>query len=257
MTYALVTGASKGIGKAIAIELAKRNINVLLIARSSAQLAETANEIKSTYNVSVDFLASDLSLNNAAETIHNWTKEKQYTVNILVNNAGYGLSGAFETYATADVTNMMQLNMVTLVQLCHIFLPELKQQSNAYILNIASSAAYQAVPYLSVYAASKAFVLNFSRGIANELKRTPVSVTCVCPGPTDTGFNDRAQVGEKARNAADKLNATPTSVAVTAVNAMFHKKRELITGAVNKAGAFFAWLLPKGFIENTSASLYK
>jgi len=257
MTYALVTGASKGIGKAIAIELAKRNINVLLVARSYTELQQTAEEIRNTYNVSADFLASDLSLSNAAATVYNWTKEKQYTVSILVNNAGYGLSGPFDHYSVEEHTNMMQVNMLTIVQLSRIFLPELKQQPQSYILNIASSAAYQAVPLLSVYAASKAFVLNFSRGIANELKDSSVSVTCVCPGPTDTGFNQRAQVGKKALNAAEKLNAQPQSVAATAVNAMFHKKRELITGFVNKLGAFFAWLLPKGFIETTSASLYK
>jgi short-subunit dehydrogenase len=257
MTYALVTGASKGIGKAIAIELAKRKINVLLVARSYLELQQTAEEISNTYHVSTDFLASDLSLANAATTVYNWTKEKQYAVSILVNNAGYGLSGPFEHYSIEEYTNMMQVNMLTTVQLCRIFLPELKQQPQSYILNIASSAAYQAVPLLSLYAASKAFVLNFSRGIAYELKDSRVSVTCVCPGPTDTGFNQRAQVGKKALNAAKKLNAQPQSVAATAINAMFHKKRERITGFINKLGAFFAWLLPKGFIETTSASLYK
>jgi uncharacterized protein len=257
MTYALVTGSSKGLGKAIAIELAKQNINVLLIARSHAELAQTAAEIKSAYKVSADFFVSDLSAPNAVSDIYNWTKEKKYPINILVNNAGYGLSGLLENNSIADNTSMMQVNMLAVVQLCQYFLPELKQQPKAYILNIASSAAYQAVPYLSVYAASKAFVLSFSRGIATELKSSSVSVTCVCPGPTDTGFNQRAKVSGKALKTANKLNADPAIVAKTAVEAMFSEKRELITGFVNKLGAFFVWLLPKGFIESTTANLYK
>ncbi len=207
--------------------------------------------------MNADFLATDLSSNNAATVVFDWCKEKQYDVSILVNNAGYGLSGSIDNYSIADNTNMMQLNMITLVQLCQIFLPSFKQQSKAYILNIASSAAYQAVPLLSIYAASKAFVLNFSRGLSYELKDTSISVTCICPGPTDTDFPKRAQVGEKGIKTAEKLNLSPKTVAGIAVDAMFNKKQEVITGFVNKVGAFFSWLLPKRFIEQTSASLYK
>src|SRR5260221_14669545 len=108
MTYALITGDSKGIGKAIAIELAKKKINVLLVARSVEQLQLTSKEIRDTYIVDVDFLATDLSLNNAAITVYNWCKEKNYTINILVNNAGYGLSGAFENYSAEANSNMLQ-----------------------------------------------------------------------------------------------------------------------------------------------------
>jgi len=257
MTYALITGGSKGIGKAIAIELAKKKINLLLVARSPDILQETATEIKSTYDVEVDFLATDLALNNAAETVYNWCCEKKYNINILVNNAGYGLSGSFVDEPAANNANMMQLNMVTTVQLTHIFLPMLKQNPKAYVLNIASSAAYQAVPFLSLYSASKSFVLSFSRGLSHELKKTPVSVTCVCPGPTATDFNSRAGLNEKATKAAEKFSVPPTSVAVIAVKAMFAGKREVIVGFVNKLSAFGAWLLPKGFIENTAAGIYK
>jgi len=257
MTYALITGGSKGIGKAIAIELAKKKINILLVARSVDQLQTTAKEIRDNYHVEVDFLSTDLSLSNAAQTVFNWCIEKRYSVYILVNNAGYGLSGPFESYTAERNNNMLQLNMITTTQMCHIFLPMLKQQTRAYILNIASSAAYQAVPYLSLYAASKKFVLNFSRGLSHELRRTSVTVTCVSPGPTDTDFPTRAELNEKARKAAEKFHVPPQPVAAAAVKAMFAGKREIVVGFVNKLAAFLAWLAPKSITENTAANIYK
>ena len=257
MNYALLTGASKGIGRAIAFELAKKKINVLLVARSSTPLKETAEEIKRLYGVEADYFVADLSVHNAAQDVYNWCRSNNYHINILVNNAGYGLSGDFDSYSVEENTNMMQLNMITLVQMCNIFLPELKEQPKSYILNIASSAAYQSVPFLSLYSASKSFVLVFSRGLAYELKDSHVSVTCICPGPTDTDFPKRAQVGKKALKAAAKFNLMPQVVAEISVKAMFNKKREVITGFANKLGAFFVWLLPKSIIESTSASLYK
>ena len=142
MGYALITGASKGIGKAIAEELAARNFNVLLVARSEEALRENAKFISEKYHVKADYLAADLSLSDSADSIYQWCTEKNYTVQILVNNAGYGLSGPFEKYPAGENTNMMQLNMLVPVMLCQLFLPTLRSQPKAYILNIASSAAF-------------------------------------------------------------------------------------------------------------------
>lgn len=257
MEYALITGASKGIGKAIAEELAARKFNVLLIARSENELKKTASEIAEKYKVNTDFLVLDLSVINAAENIYNWCKQKNYAVQILINNAGYGLSGPFEKYSYAENMNMMSLNMITPVQLCQLFLPDLKAQPKSYILNIASSAAYQAVPNLSLYAATKSFVLSFSRGLRQELSKTNVSVTCVCPGATDTDFVKRAQVSEKGLKAADKVNMMPEDVAKIAVQSMLAGKAEVITGIINKLGAFMVWLLPKGLVEKTAMKIYE
>lgn len=257
MTYALITGGSRGIGKAIAIELAKKKIPILLVARSADQLQSVAKEIRNNYQVDVDILATDLSAGNAAQAVFNWCREKNYSIHILVNNAGYGLSGSFESYTAEVNTNMLQLNMITTVQMCHLFLPLLKLQPKAYILNIASTAAYQAVPFMSLYAASKSFVLSFSRGLSQELKRTSVSVTCVSPGPTDTDFPNRAELKDKARKAAAKFHVPPQPVAALAVKAMFARRRELIIGFVNKLAAFLAWLAPKGITESTAANIYK
>ena len=257
MEYALVTGASKGIGKAIAIELAAHGFNVLLVARSGELLEQVATGITTLYPVKADWLSLDLSAAEAPQTVCDWCRAKGYAVSVLVNNAGYGLSGPFEKYSPEQYTNMMTLNMSTLVSLTRLFLPDLRNQSRSYILNIASSAAYQAVPGLSIYAATKAFVLMFSRGLRQELHKTSVSVTCVCPGATDTDFPNRAQVGPKGLKAAEKVNMSPETVALLATRAMLSGKTELITGFVNKLGATLAWLLPKTLVERTAGKIYE
>jgi hypothetical protein len=257
MNLALITGASKGIGKAIAEELAMRKSNLLLVARSAERLQEVAREFREKYAVEVDFIAIDLSLPESPEKVFHWCKEKNYRIDILVNNAGYGLSGLFDKYSISDNINMVQLNVLALVKLCQLFLPELKQQSKSYILNIASSAAYQAVPYLSLYSASKSFVLSFSRGLHQELKKTSVSVTCISPGSTETDFVVRAQIGEKGLKTASKVNMQPADVARISVKSMFAGKTEVVVGFLNKLGAFMAWLMPKGLIETTVMKIYE
>ena len=257
MSYALITGASRGIGLAIATELARRKFDLLLVARSESPLQQTAQQLATQYGVKTDFLAVDLAEAEAPQQVFDWCKQKKYTIQMLVNNAGYGLSGLFETHALSEHLNMMSVNMTALVELSYLFLPQLKQQPKAYILNIGSSAAYQAIPRLSLYAASKSFVLQFSRGLHRELRQTPVSVTCVCPGATDTNFVDRAQIGDKGRKAAEKVNMTPEAVAKQAVEATLSGKAEVVTGILNKAGKLMAWLLPKGLVEKTAGSIYE
>jgi uncharacterized protein len=256
MPFALITGASKGIGKAIARDLAARGYDLLLVARSEDLLKETASEIAAGSRIDCQWLALDLSGDQAAARVYEYCKQHALPVSILVNNAGYGLSGPFEKYTAETHAEMLHLNIVTLVSLTRLFLPELKKQPAAYVLNIGSSAAYQAVPFLSAYAASKSFVLNFSRGLRGELKGTNVSVTCVCPGPTDTNFVNRANIGETGQKAAARFNMSPESVAHIAVDSLFKRKAEVITGAMNKLSAFFAWLFPKSMVEGIAKKLY-
>ncbi len=257
MTYAIITGASKGIGKAIAFELAKKKVNVLLVARSEDILKELSQEIIQKFGVKAAYLAIDLTLLSAPQFIKQWCDKNNYVVNILVNNAGYGLSGAFDKYTVEDYNAMLQINICSVVDMCHIFLHDFKKLTQSYILNIASTTAYQSVPGFSMYAASKAFIKSFTRSLNYELHNTTVSVTCVSPGGTDTDFAIRAAVSNKALKAADKLNMTPEAVAVIAVRAMFNKKTEVITGLVNKLGAFASWLLPQKFVEGNLYKLYK
>ena len=257
MSYALITGASRGIGLAIATELACRNYNLLLVARSGDLLERLAQKLAVDHGVKTDFLAIDLAGAAAPQQVADWCLAKQYDVSVLVNNAGYGLSGQFEQYSVAENLAMMQVNMTSLVQLTQLFLPQLHKQKQAYILNIASSTAYQALPGMSLYAATKVFVLNFSRGLHHELAGTSVSVTCISPGATDTGFNDRAKINQKAREAAKKITMTPEAVAKQSVAGMLAGRAEVITGGINKLGAFAAWLLPKALVEKAAYKIYK
>ncbi|HYO21858.1 MAG TPA: SDR family oxidoreductase [Flavisolibacter sp.] len=257
MAVALITGASKGIGKAMAFELATRGYNLAIVARSEELLKQIKADIEATYKVKVDYLATDLSSATAAQEVFNWASQHHFDVSVLVNNAGYGLSGAFESYPLDQHVNMLQVNCTTLVQLTYLFLPQLKKQSQAYILNISSSSAYQAVPYLSLYAGSKAMVLLFTRGLRHELRKTSVNVTCISPGATDTEFNSRAKIGPKAMKAAKKVMMTPEQVGKVAIDSMFSKKAEVVVGVLNKLGGLLSWLLPKKLVETTTANLYE
>src|SRR6185312_7219041 len=216
MAYALITGGSKGIGKAIAENLAKRKYNILLAARSENLLKENAAELEKKFGVKTDILVVDISASDAAKKIADWCVSKNYDVSILVNNAGYGLGGAFHKLSLDEQLNMMHLNMDSLVQLTYMMVPVLKKaQGKKYILNVASTAAHQSVPFLGVYSASKAFVLSFSRAIHHELKEENISVTCLCPGPTDTNFINRAGMTsfKKVMKQSERFNMRPEAVA--------------------------------------------
>lgn len=253
--YALITGASKGIGKSIALLLAKAGYNLLLVARSETELKELSSLLQKEYGIQVGYLATDLSLTGAAEKTASWCTSYTSALTILINNAGYGVWGNFESLSLSDQMNMLQLNINAVVELTYHLLPLLQQQNQSYILNIASTAAYQALPGFSLYAASKSFILNYSRAIRYELKHSPVSVSCLCPGPTDTAFASRAGLDAFA-DLAEKFNMSPDEVAQTAVKGMFSKKAEMIPGLTNKISSFFASILPKTLVERVAASLY-
>jgi short-subunit dehydrogenase len=256
MPFALITGASKGIGKSIAELLAARGYDLLLVARSGDLLEQVASEIHSSTKRNCKWLALDLARDQAAESIYEWCNQNQFEVTVLVNNAGYGLSGSFEKYSAQEHADMLKVNIFTLTKLTRLFLPGMHKQPAGYILNIGSSASYQAVPLLSAYAASKAYVLSFSRGLYQELRKTNVSVTCVCPGPTDTNFVNRANISVKGQKAAERFGMSPQTVAHIAVESLFRRKPEVITGGLNKLSAFFAWLLPKSIVEGVAKKLY-
>ena len=258
MNFALITGASKGIGKSLAFALAKRKTNLLLVARSGDLLEEISISIKKQYSVEVDFLSIDLSHQDSSKLIYQWCLDKGYSVNILINNAGYGLWGEFDKLGLTEQNNMMQLNMFALVNLTYEMLPLLKLNNQAYILNVSSTTAYQAIPTLSLYAASKAFVLLFSRGLKLELEKSNVKVSCICPGPTSTGFIERAGMGGGImEERAEKFSMTSDKVAEIALTGMYAGNAEIIPGIANKVGAMFTFFAPKWLTEKITASLYK
>ncbi|GAA4348014.1 SDR family oxidoreductase [Hymenobacter saemangeumensis] len=260
MAYALVTGASRGIGRALALSLAECGYDLLLVARSGEALQELASEIILKHQREADFLAIDLAEPEAATTVAGWVQQQTPNLAVLVNNAGYGLWGRFEQLPLAEQQNMLQLNMALPVALTHALLPALRagrDSQKSYILNVASTAAYQAVPSLTLYAASKAFLLSFSRGLRYELKDTKVSVTCLCPGATTTSFADRAGMGSELQKTAEKVSMTPEAVAAVAVAGMLSGQAEVVPGIINKVSAGLTSLVPKGLTERIAAGIYE
>lgn len=254
--YAVITGASKGIGKSIAKSLAKRGYHLLLIARSEDELTQLAQEISLQYQVEVNTFPIDLALSDSANAVVDWINQHEYKVTILINNAGYGLWGSFANLNLEEQLQMCRLNMDTVVQLCHLLLPLLLREKQSYILNVASTAAYQAVPTLAIYSATKSFILSFTRALRFELKNTPVSVSCLSPGPVDTGFAKRAGLDAFSKM-AEKFNMKPDHVAEIAVKGMLAKKSEIIPGFSNVISVYANRILPKAMIEKIAAGIYK
>ena len=255
--YALVTGASRGIGRAISLLLARRGYDLLLVARSEDQLRALAQEISAKHQRQAHVLATDLAAPAASEAVAAWAAGQTDQLAVLVNNAGYGLWGRFEQLGLAEQQNMLQLNMALPVALTHALLPALHRAPRAYVLNVASTAAYQAVPSLTLYAASKAFLLSFSRGLRYELKTSKVSVSCLCPGATTTSFADRAGMGAELQATANKVSMTAEAVAEAAVAGLLAGEAEIIPGIFNKVSAGLTSVVPKGLVEKLAAGIYE
>jgi uncharacterized protein len=256
MAYALITGASGGIGLCMARELAQRKVDLLLVARSKDKLSKICEELKKEFPIKADYLSLDLSESNSVSSLMNWLKEKSYPISILINNAGYGIWGTVESTSPEKLNNMMQLNMNVVANLCHAMLPELKKHPKSYILNVASTAAYQAVPTLATYAASKAFVILFTRGLRMELKNTSVSVSCLSPGATSTNFIDRAGM-ELMKEKAEKFSMKPEAVAKIAMEGMFKGKAEILPGFINWISVQLTYFMPKFIPEKIAEGLYR
>lgn len=255
MNFTLVTGASKGIGKALAEEFAKRGHNLILVARTEKTLKEVANELEDAYGVKVVYLAQNLNEENAAQIAFDWCSEQKYDVNILVNNAGFGLHGYFHKMEAKELKKILNLNIDAIVLLVHKFIPELKRHNNAHILNISSTAAFQPVPYLNLYAASKAFLNSFSGALREELQVLGINVSCLAPGPTDSDFfNDSGVAGDIDLSS---VKMSPQEVAEIGVTGMFNKKALIIPGISNKFGAFFSKRISSTPIVKLVAKLFK
>jgi uncharacterized protein len=257
MKYALITGASKGIGKEMAICLAKKDYNLLLVARSEKLLEETANYLSEKYQKTVHYLPLDLSENGAVDKIITWIQQHQFPVNVLINNAGYGLWGNFDELEWNDQRNMLSLNVNTLVELTYKMIPVLESQpAPRYILNVGSMAGVQPVPGLNLYAATKSLVNHFTRGLSWELRRKNISVTLLSPGGVRTDFVNRAGMQAIAQK-ADKMSMNANEVAAKAIRGMLKGSREVVPGFTNRFGIFMERLFPKSFVERMAGSIYQ
>lgn len=232
-SYALITGSSQGIGKAYAMELAQRGYNLLLVALPEPKLDETVTEIKSKYQIEIDYLGIDLAELDAPQKVYNWTKEKGYIVDILINNAGIAGTSVFEKsdIQYSDVRILVNVRALTL--LCRLFIPDLKSQNKAYILNTGSLSAYYSIPYKSVYCATKAYVLNFTKAIRDELYGSTVSVSVVCPNGVYTNEGTFGRIN--AHGTKGRMTATSAEeLAKIAIDGMFKKKSVIIPLFINK-----------------------
>jgi uncharacterized protein len=256
MPKAIVTGASKGLGKALAIALGNRGYDLLLIARSADLLQKTADQILLQNQVKVHTLPLDLSDLNAGERILTWCREQQFNPSVLINNAGYTCYGFFENLKWVEQRDMLSVNLVNLVALTHYLLPLLKQQPHGYILNVSSTTAFQPIPTMAVYAASKSFVRSFSRSLRYELRKSTVSVTCLIPGTVATEFMDRAGM-EALKPTAKKFEMKAEVVARAGLNAMFKKKAESIPGFTNYVSAKLTNLVPDAWLVKIAAGIYE
>src|SRR5712691_4875572 len=189
---ALITGASFGIGQELAGIFAREGYNLVLVARTADKLRQLASELEKAHGTRSLILASDLAAPGAAAYIHDQTTRAEITVDVLVNNAGFGQFGLFAENDLDECLQQIQLNVTTLTHLTRLYLPEMLSRKSGRILNVASTAAFQPGPLMAVYYATKAYVLSFSVAVATEIAGSGVVVSCFCPGATDTGFQKRA-----------------------------------------------------------------
>ncbi len=228
--YTLITGASAGIGKAMAMESAHRGANVLLIALDEPILYEAARQIEENYGVEVDCLGIDLAREDAPERTLAWCRDRGYQVNTLINNAGFGHSGLLENLPLSEYYKMLHLNNRAMVGMTHQFLPMLKQQPKAYLLNMSSMEATLPRPYKAVYAGTKTFVYGFTLALREELKSFGINVSVLCPGPALTqnaGNQMRLQAhGKKAK----LLVLTPEEVAEAAIDGLMRNRQVIVPG---------------------------
>ncbi len=242
MDYALITGASSGIGLELAAIMAEKGHNLILVARREEVLQALKVKLENQFKVTVEVVAMDLSKSEQAQALYEYCTNHHLIVNCLINNAGFGDYGKFDSGKLDTYQNMLQLNIMVLTELTALFLAGMKQRKFGQILNVGSIAAFQPGPNLAVYAASKAYVMQFTEALSFELRGTGVSATLLSPGVTETGFVSRANMSEAAN--AKKGLMTANSVAMAGYRAMMSGKLNTIPGWKNQILAFGSKIMP-------------
>lgn len=229
MSTALITGASGGIGKAFAEELATHNINLVLVARSEAKLNELAKTLQEKHNIQVDTIVKDLTEPGASSAVFDATKAKGLTIDMLINNAGFGDYGDFAERDGERQIQIVQLNVLALVDLTYKFLREMRSRRSGSIINVSSLSAFQPIPYISVYAASKAFILSFSQSLWAENRPYGIRVLVTCPGPVETNFFTEAKFPAALAGKANKIS-TSTEVVRQTLKALERGDHTVVIG---------------------------
>jgi uncharacterized protein len=244
--WTVITGASSGIGAEMARLFGGHGSSLVLVARRGDRLDELKREIEAAHGVAVETMVLDLERPEGPDELVRALEARGINVHTLVNNAGFGLRGRFATLPYEGQIALLQLNVVSLTKLCRLILPGLIARREGGIINLASTASFQAVPYLAAYAASKAYVLSLSEALHEEGKRAGVTVTALCPGPTATEFTKRANM-EKSKLFAHAMSAA--DVARQGVEGYEAGRAVVITGAANRVGTWMAKLMPRSVVR--------
>jgi uncharacterized protein len=239
---ALITGASGGIGLELARLFARDGYNLVLVARRENALQEIADDLQKQHGIKAKIIAKDLASPSAPDEIFDALQDA--FVDVLVNNAGFANYGLFSESDTQRELELLQVNVVALTHLTKLFLPPMLQKRSGKILNVASTAAFQPGPLMAVYYASKAYVLSFSEALFNECEGSGVTVTALCPGPTQSGFQTRAAMTESKLVQGQLMSSA--AVAAQGYAALMQGKRRIVTGSNNRLWALAAKLLPTG-----------
>lgn len=253
----LITGASTGIGLELARQLAEAKYNLVLVARSQDKLHKIKNELEAKYRVRVSVYPMDLSLPASGEVLFDHIKKDKHEIDILINNAGFGYAGSFTTMGLEDLKGMMDLNMNTLTVLTYLFSKEMVAKNSGRILNVASVAAYQPGPLMSVYYATKAYVLSLTEALHQELKDYGVTVSALCPGPTETEFGNRAKVSTKNIKIKDFFSVPAPEVAKKGIEGLLAGKKVIIPGVANNLIVQTNRFMSRSFLASIVKSLHK
>lgn len=253
MNASLITGASSGIGEVFARRLAARGRNVLLVARSEDKLITLCNELGRSNSIRAQYVALDLSLPESPARLFEEAEKRGLTIDLLVNNAGFGSFGDFAKADLARELNMIDLNIKSLVELTYRFLQPMRERRQGAIINVASTAAFQGVPYMATYAATKAFVLSFSEALWEENRPHGVKVMALCPGVTETNFFEAAR-GEKPPARASQ---TPEEVVETALRGLARGKSHIISGWINRAMTESERLFPRSVVTRMAGRMMR
>ncbi len=254
--YTLITGACKGIGKALAYECASRGMNVLLVSNDDDCLHAVCDDIRKTRNVESNCLSIDLMEEGAPERVFQWIGENHYAVDILINNVGIGRGGTFTSMSLKDINHMMMLNNKVMVEMTYHFLPELQRHDKAFILSLSSLEARLPLPYKAIYTGTKNFVYAFSLAIAQELKFSNVKVSVLCPGPVLTNPDGLSRINAHGKR-SKLLMMYPEQVARIAIPAMLKGRQIIVPGALNALFFKLGSLLPVGMKMNILEKLFR
>ena len=245
--YALITGASQGLGRAFAEECAQRGMDLILVALPESGLGQVAQDIATRYGVQTEYLETDLTTPGSPQAVYWWIADQGLPVSVLINNAGVGYNSRFEDSTLGENETCILLNNLALVKLTRLMLPQLRRQPRAFILNVASMAAFFPMPFMPVYAPSKAFVLNFSLALREEMRDTPVSVSVLCPNGIRTNQACREKI--EAHGLAARITCMDADqVAACAVQRALAGKSVIVPGLVNQSIVALARFVPRSTV---------